>query len=73
MSDKKKEFDGKDLLGNDLTADEQELVELYTRLKSLSARQDLPPVATANVKQAMVMIWNACNDLALLNEEPGCD
>ena len=63
----------KDLLGNDLTADEQELVDLYSRLKALSARDDLPPVATANVKQAMVLMWNACNDLALLHEEPGCD
>jgi len=63
----------KDLLGNDLTADEQELVDLYQRLKTLSARDDLPPVATANVKQAMVLLWNACNDLALLHEEPGCD
>lgn len=63
----------KDLLGNDLTADEQELVDLYRRLKTLSAREDLPPVATANVKQAMVLLWNACNDLALLHEEPGCD
>jgi hypothetical protein len=63
----------KDLLGNDLTADEQELVDLYQRLKTMSARDDLPPVATANVKQAMVLLWNACNDLALLHEEPGCD
>ena len=63
----------KDLLGNEFTADEQELVDLYRRLKTMSARDDLPPVATANVKQAMVLLWNACNDLALLNEEPGCD
>ena len=63
----------KDILGNDLTDDEQQLVDLYQRLKALSAREDLPPVAVANVKQAMVMLWNACNDLALLHEEPGCD
>lgn len=63
----------KDLLGNPLSADERELVDLYGRLKQLSARTDLPPVATANVKQAMVLIWNACNDLALIGEEPGCD
>ena len=63
----------KDLLGKDLTADEQERVDLYQRLKTLRARDDLPPVATANVKQAMVLLWNACNDLALLHEEPGCD
>ena len=65
--------EAKDLLGNALSTDERELVELYTRLKTLGERDDLPPVATANVKQAMVMLWNACNDLALICEEPGCD
>ena len=62
-----------DLLGNELTTDERELLDLYQRLKALSKRDDLAPLATANVKQAMVMLWNACNDLALLCEEPGCD
>ena len=62
-----------DLLGNALSTDERELVDIYTRLKTLSGRDDLPPVATANVKQAMVLMWNACNDLALICEEPGCD
>ena len=62
-----------DLLGNALSADERELVDIYTRLKTLSGRDDLPPVATANAKQAMVLMWNACNDLALICEEPGCD
>ena len=63
----------KDLLGNPLTADDRELLDLYARLKVLSQRSDLPPVATANCKQAMVLLWNACNDLALIYEEPGCD
>lgn len=62
-----------DLLGRPLTKDDLELLDLYSRLKALSARTDLPPVAIANVKQAMVMLWNACNDLALIAEEPGCD
>jgi hypothetical protein len=65
--------EAKDLLGNALTKDERELVDLYTRLLTMSQRQDLPPVASANVKQAMVLLWNACNDLALICEEPGCD
>jgi len=65
--------DTKDLLGNALSADERELLDLYARLKTLSNRDDLPPVAVANVKQAMVLLWNACNDLALISEEPGCD
>lgn len=62
-----------DLLGRPLSRDDQELLDLYGRLKALSARSDLPPVVTANCKQAMVMLWNACNDLALLHEEPGND
>ena len=62
-----------DLLGRPLAADDRELLDLYGRLRTLSARTDLPPVATANVKQAMVLLWNACNDLALMYEEPGCD
>ncbi|MFO1076877.1 MAG: hypothetical protein U1E73_04025 [Planctomycetota bacterium] len=64
---------GHDLLGNALSADEKELLALYRRTQALSRRTDLPPVATANVKQAMVLLWNACNDLAILCEEPGCD
>ncbi|MBP8301316.1 MAG: hypothetical protein KA020_13195 [Planctomycetes bacterium] len=62
-----------DLLGNNLTADDLELIALYERLKVLSQRSDLPPVVVANCKQAMVMMWNACNDLGLFYEEPGCD
>ena len=62
-----------DLLGRPLTPDDVELLDLYARTRTLSQRTDLPPVATANVKQAMVLLWNACNDLALLCEEPGCD
>jgi len=29
--------------------------------------------ATANCKQSMVLLWNVCNDLALICEETGCD
>lgn len=63
----------KDLLGNALSADERELLSIYRRLQELSRRDDLPPCASMNVKQAMVMLWNACNDLGLCCEEPGCD
>ena len=62
-----------DLLGKPLSQDDRELLDLYERLKALSRRNDLPPVASANCKQAMVLLWNACNDLALIYEEPGCD
>ena len=62
-----------DRLGNAFSSNEPAPAEIYTRLKAISQREDLPPVATANAKQAMVMMWNACNDLALICEEPGCD
>ena len=63
----------KDILGRTTSKDEQELVALYRRLQALSKRQDLPPCALMNCKQAMVLLWNACNDLCLVAEEPGCD
>ncbi|HLU38671.1 MAG TPA: hypothetical protein VK081_04750 [Planctomycetota bacterium] len=62
-----------DLLGRPLSADERELLDLYHRLEALASRNDLPPCALMNCKQAMVMLWNACVDLDLLYEEPGVD
>ena len=55
-----------DRLGNPMTPEECELLELYTRVARLGGRGDLPPVVTANCKQAEVALWNACNDLVLL-------
>ncbi|MGE3173749.1 MAG: hypothetical protein AB7O97_14080 [Planctomycetota bacterium] len=63
----------KDTLGKAMTADERELLALYRKLHQLSGKKDLPPCALMNVKQAMVLLWNACNDLCLIAEEPGCD
>ena len=63
----------KDLLGNELTADEKEILALYEKLKELSARMDLPPAVLMNVKQAMVMMWNACLSQNRVYEEPGVD
>lgn len=63
----------KDLLRRPITTDEQELLALYRRLLAMSARTDLPPCALMNVRQAMVMLWNACNDLGLGQGEPRCD
>jgi hypothetical protein len=62
-----------DLLGNELDATERELLDLYERLKALAARDDLAPCVSANVKQALVMLWNACNDLDVIHEEPLVD
>lgn len=62
-----------DLLGKKLSADEKEILELYQKLKELSARNDLPPAVLMNVRQAMVMMWNACLSQNLVYEEPGVD
>jgi hypothetical protein len=62
-----------DLLGKKLTDDEKEILELYQKLKDLSARNDLPPAVLMNAKQAMVMMWNACLSQDLIYEEPQVD
>ncbi len=62
-----------DLLGRELTADEKDILSLYEKLKAMSAREDLPPCALMNLRQAMVMLWNACVDLSLIHEEPEVD
>ena len=67
------EVPSQDLLGKPLTDRERELAELYIKLKTLSAAEDLPPCALMNVRQAMVMLWNTCVDLNLVYEEPGVD
>ena len=41
-----------DILGRDLDADETEIMEIYERLKDLSAREDLAPCALSNVRFA---------------------
>ena len=67
------EVPSEDLLGRPLSDREREITDLYIKLKALSAADDLSPCALMNVRQAMVMLWNACVDLQLVYEEPGCD
>lgn len=59
-----------DLIGRELTEDERELLDVYRRLERLACREDLAPCVLMNVRQALVMLWNAANDLGLLFEEP---
>lgn len=68
-----REIPSHDLLGRPLDQDERELMDLYLRLRDLAARQDLAPCTLMNVRQALVMLWNAAVDLDLLYEEPGVD
>jgi hypothetical protein len=58
-----------DLLGKQLTEQERELLAAYERLKSLAARDDLPPCALSNVRKALASMWQATNDLNLQFEQ----
>jgi len=56
---------GTDLIGRPTEPAEDELLEVYARLRSLAARDDLAPCVTANVRSALAACWNAINDLGL--------
>ena len=53
-----------DLLGNKLTASEEQLLTVYRELKVLCA-QDLDPIAHANVRAALALMHQVVNGLAL--------
>lgn len=56
-----------DLLGTPLTPTEDQLLNAYNALKALSD-QELPPCASANVRNALSSIAAAVTDLALVYE-----
>ena len=56
-----------DLLGHELTAEEERLLAVYEELKAL-CEVDLPPNAAANVRAALALMHNAVNGLALTYE-----
>lgn len=58
-----------DLLGHALTEYEQSLLRVYSDLKDLARRDDLPPCAARNVRQALSALWQATNDLDLQFEQ----
>lgn len=53
-----------DLLGNDLSPSEEQLLTVYEQLKALCS-EDLPPVAAANIRAALALVHQAVNGLAL--------
>lgn len=59
----------KDLIGRPVTATESQLFEIYTALKGLAGRDDLPPCAERNVKKALACMWQVVNDLDLEFEQ----
>jgi len=58
-----------DIIGNPLTAQERELLDVYNALKKLAAQDDLPPCAARNVRRALSAMWQATNDLDLQFEQ----
>jgi hypothetical protein len=56
-----------DLIGGEMTADEQRLLAVYDELKALCG-EDLPPIAAANVRAALALMHNAVNGLGLRYE-----
>jgi hypothetical protein len=59
----------RDLLGNDLTDTEAQLTRIYSELKTLAGRADLPPCAAHNVRKALACMWQVVNDLDLEFEQ----
>jgi len=60
---------GTDLLGNPLTEQERELLDVYESLKRLATNNELPPCAARNVRKALSAMWQATNDLDLQFEQ----
>lgn len=61
--------DPTDVLGNAMTEAEQKLLGAYRVLESLRG-EDLAPCARANVAEALAALWQAVNDLALIDDRP---
>jgi hypothetical protein len=58
-----------DLLGKPLSGAEPDLLAVYETLKTLAARDDLPPCAARNVRKALACLWQVTNDLDLQFEQ----
>ncbi len=56
-----------DLLGHELTADEQRLLAVYEEMKAL-CEHDLPPNAAANLRAALALMHQVVNGMALTYE-----
>jgi hypothetical protein len=57
----------RDLLGAEMSPEEERLLAVYEELKGLYA-ENLPPNAAANVRAALALMHNAVNGLALRYE-----
>ena len=59
----------KDLMGREMTPVERRLLRALKDLEKL-LEEDLAPAVEANVKEALVALWIAVNDLGLRYERP---
>ena len=59
----------KDLMGREMTPVERKLLRALKDLEKL-LEEDLAPAVEANVKEALVALWIAVNDLGLRYERP---
>ena len=55
----------KDMLGNPVGDLEREIARIYGDLKSMAARDDLPPCVERNAKKALACFWQLMNDCNL--------
>jgi hypothetical protein len=58
-----------DLLGQPTSDTEQQVLDLYERLKELAARDDLAPCVQHNIRKALACLWQVVNDLDLRFEQ----
>ena len=54
-----------DILGREMTADEEEILKVYESLKALASRDDLAPCATSNIRFATAALAQVVTDLGL--------
>ena len=59
----------KDLVGREMTPVERRLLKAMRGLGDL-LKEDLPPSAAANVKEAFAALWIAVDDLGLVYARP---
>jgi Family of unknown function (DUF6052) len=57
-----------DLIGGEVSATEERLLNVYEELKALCADAELPPIAAANVRASLALMHNVVNGLALKYE-----
>ena len=58
-----------DLFGRPLSASDEQILAIYTALKEMAARTDLPPCTERNVRKALACMWQVVNDLDLEFEQ----